>query len=246
MRPLAGRVRHRHANSRRIAESIIALHKTVLGRIRAPAPPNLQRSQASVGMQRCCGIPGGDTNKITDSKGRLVTFDALSLLAAPALGGVGVLMLLLLSSQAAGWCSGGGGEGVEPWPRCTAGRRRCWWCSGGGGEGVEPVAVGGHGAVVGCCAVFDSGDGAGPGVEAVGGVLEGGACLLARCSQVAGVSGGVGVGEQPVDLAGDVVLEAADGLAAGFALGLATLGVGAGVGVGGEPDHGDAPQGVVG
>ena len=31
-----------------------------------------------------------------------------------------------------------------------------------------------------------------------------------------------------------------------IAFGLAALGVGAGVGVGGEPDHGDAPQGVVG
>lgn len=55
--------------------------------------------------------------------------------------------------------------------------------------------------VVGCGAVFDSGDGAGPGVEAVGGVLEGGSGVLAEFSQVVGVGGGLGFGERSVDRA---------------------------------------------
>ena len=45
--------------------------------------------------------------------------------------------------------------------------------------------------VVGCCAASDGGDGGGPGVEVVSGVLEAHSGALAELSQVAGVGGGV-------------------------------------------------------
>ena len=53
------------------------------------------------------------------------------------------------------------------------------------------------------------------------------------------------VGEQVVDLAGDVAFEAADGLPAGFAFCLAFLGVGDGGLVVAHAGDGDAPQSVV-
>lgn len=52
-------------------------------------------------------------------------------------------------------------------------------------------------------------------------------------------------GEQGVDVAGDEAFETADDLAAGLAVCVAAFGIGAGFGVGGEPDHRDAPEGVV-
>ena len=58
--------------------------------------------------------------------------------------------------------------------------------------------------------------------------------------------GGLGVGEQPVDLACDVAFEAADGLAAGAALGAAARGVVDALLMDAQPHHGDAPQGLVG
>ena len=54
-------------------------------------------------------------------------------------------------------------------------------------------------SVVGCCAAFDGGDSGGPGVEVIGGVLEAHSGALAELSQVAGVGGGVWVGEQGVE-----------------------------------------------
>ena len=59
--------------------------------------------------------------------------------------------------------------------------------------------------------------------------------------------GGLGrVGEEPVDLACDVAFEAADDLAAGFAVGASALGVVDGALVDAQQGDGDAPQGVVG
>ena len=54
------------------------------------------------------------------------------------------------------------------------------------------------------------------------------------------------VGEQSVDLSGDVPLDAAHDLASGLAFGAAPCCVVDGALVDAEADHGDAPQGVVG
>src|SRR5687768_18596693 len=95
-------------------------------------------------------------------------------------------------------------------------------------------------------ASFDLADAGGPGAEGVCDFGEGVSGGGAGGAEVARVGDGVWVGDQPVDLACDVALEAADGLALALALASSALGVGAGVRVAGETDHGDAPEGVVG
>ena len=78
------------------------------------------------------------------------------------------------------------------------------------------------------------------------GVAEGESGALAGSAQVGAVGGLGRVGEEPVDLACDVAFEAADDLAAGFAVGASALGVVDGALVDAQPGDGDAPQGVVG
>ena len=63
------------------------------------------------------------------------------------------------------------------------------------------------------------------GVEGLGCGVEGEAVLVAVSAQVGSVGDLGRVGEEPVDLACDVALEAADGLGAGAALGAAARGV---------------------
>ena len=65
---------------------------------------------------------------------------------------------------------------------------------------------------------------------------------MEACSAQFGTMGGRGrVGEELVDLAGDVAFEAADDLGFGFALFSSALGVGLGSGVGAQSCDGDAP-----
>ena len=84
------------------------------------------------------------------------------------------------------------------------------------------------------------------GVEGLGCGVEGEAVLVAVSAQVGSVGDLGRVGEQPVDLACDVAFEAADGLAAGAALGVAARGVVDALLMDAQPHHGDAPQGLVG
>ena len=75
------------------------------------------------------------------------------------------------------------------------------------------------------------------GSEGLGSLMDGEPLLGALSAQVGTFGHWRRVGEQPVDLACDVALEAAHDLAAGV--------VDAAL-VAAQPDHGDAPQGVVG
>ena len=78
-------------------------------------------------------------------------------------------------------------------------------------------------------------------VEGLACVAVGESGALAGSAQVGAVGGLGRVGEEPVDLACDVAFEAADDLAAGFAVGASALGVVDGALVDAQPGDGDAP-----
>ena len=84
------------------------------------------------------------------------------------------------------------------------------------------------------------------GLEFLSGVGEGDLGLLAAGAQVGAVGCWWWVGEQVVDLSGDVPFQAADDFATGFALGPAFLGVVDGAGVVEHAVGGYSPEGVVG
>jgi len=111
---------------------------------------------------------------------------------------------------------------------------------------VEPqlVAGGEFGVVVE--AALELGEPGGPGAECLGGGGQADAGCCAGGTQIRSGRHGRWCGDQPVDLAGDVALQAAHDLPVGLALGASPGRVSLSGGVAGEADHDDAPQGVVG
>ena len=87
----------------------------------------------------------------------------------------------------------------------------------------EPVLVAGSELVVVVSAAFECGDATGVGSELLGGLGDGDAGVLTSAAEAGAVRGWWRVGQESVDLSGDVPLEAADDLFSVLSFPLAPL-----------------------